>query len=933
MSVELEQYLTSLGIEEGSSQIYAEYLASGCSVFTLFDLQDKQPSVAQLYDVGITLLQDRLLIANAYADATPQTVESYSEPRPRSPSKPEATAHSKSTRRSLTKKFSNNAFHAKDLDKKDTEDKGDDSSEESKDSRRSSKKNSSRAISFHMFTIASDPVPSRKDRIELSPKPKSDDKPEHFSTKMRSHRGSEKLKAPPNKGKKPANKIEAVQLGQKKRRNSFDATYLPNSTPVYSATYSKFEQVEVTKLKEEGVIFSNETDVLGATIKQIISFFLRISQDKSKMSAFVVAYRHFFTLNEFMGAVDEVYSSSLNDENMRECVISTRVANLLKVLFETEFKSFPEYTEAQNLETYQLFDEFVKKILNTNFSIGTHLSLQLDKSLNFPQSPNRKEVPVQPLPESIADAERDVLLLLHETAVSAYAFDFLSADPSQLARQLFCIDLRLMQAILPADLYNVKWLEEGRSRPIEAAVRLTNNLTYFLISQVVKLSLAKDRVQAVTHIINFASELLAVQNFNSLLSVYLFFKNRSITQLEKCTLSRLDRRAKERLTDILITMDPLNNFFNYRAYFETLLPPKICCLEVALKDLLFESESSPNRITSEALTHLLTNEQRQKRQSNPWDAHPPKQHLAVEETNNQNNSSSSGVGSSSPLHSPHALVLSDPTDSHSPSTPPSTMRGSTKSVSFVSNTNSNGDVANAEPLIYNIGKLIKMGLLIDQITLRHVQHDIERDEPMQRALHSLLCSEKVNYDPDELHAQSSALLIAITKTNSSNALQLEKDTLNNHNGGHATGSPTGNTSRNTSPVNSSRNLIVNSRSPPNSNHTSPRSDSPPHRSSDGGSKERKNRESVSFAQEPTELNSSHSDHLTQRIASKVTRSPIKRVPIGSSSAPVRPDPDASDANSNSSDGLSSRKSNPQISARPRTFSASALLGANNSLFG
>jgi hypothetical protein len=91
---ELEQYLGSLGIEESSSQVYAEYLASGCSVLTRYDLQDKQPSVTQLYDIGITSLEHRLLITHSYVD-------SLAQQEPVAPRKSPSKAETKSNRMSF----------------------------------------------------------------------------------------------------------------------------------------------------------------------------------------------------------------------------------------------------------------------------------------------------------------------------------------------------------------------------------------------------------------------------------------------------------------------------------------------------------------------------------------------------------------------------------------------------------------------------------------------------------------------------------------------------------------------------------------------------------------------------------------------------------------------------------------------------------------
>lgn len=52
--------------------------------------------------------------------------------------------------------------------------------------------------------------------------------------------------------------------------------------------FSKFEQIEAAKLKKEGVVFANDTDVLAATIKQIIKFFLKLSQG---LSSFIFLFQ------------------------------------------------------------------------------------------------------------------------------------------------------------------------------------------------------------------------------------------------------------------------------------------------------------------------------------------------------------------------------------------------------------------------------------------------------------------------------------------------------------------------------------------------------------------------------------------------------------------------------------------------------------------
>jgi hypothetical protein len=67
MSLDLEHFLESIGIEQNFAQVYSDYLASGLSIFSQYDLVSKQPSVSQLFDLGITSLEDRMKLFESYA--------------------------------------------------------------------------------------------------------------------------------------------------------------------------------------------------------------------------------------------------------------------------------------------------------------------------------------------------------------------------------------------------------------------------------------------------------------------------------------------------------------------------------------------------------------------------------------------------------------------------------------------------------------------------------------------------------------------------------------------------------------------------------------------------------------------------------------------------------------------------------------------------
>jgi hypothetical protein len=86
----------------------------------------------------------------------------------------------------------------------------------------------------------------------------------------------------------------------------------------------------------------------------------------------------------------------------------------------------------------------------------------------------------------------------------------------------------------------------------------------------------KDQLKLWSHVIQIGKHLLQLQNFNSLLAVYLSLQNTRIKQLQ-LEWGTKAKKAVQTLKQIETVMSPLNNFASYRAYIKELHYPLIPC--------------------------------------------------------------------------------------------------------------------------------------------------------------------------------------------------------------------------------------------------------------------------------------------------------------------------------------------------------------------
>jgi len=131
-----------------------------------------------------------------------------------------------------------------------------------------------------------------------------------------------------------------------------------------------------------------------------------------------------------------------------------------------------------------------------------------------------------------------------------------------------------------AEFNKVRWTKNEAPR-IEMSGLFANKVAYWLSLQIVAEAKMKDHLKLWAHVVQIGKHLLQLQNFNSLLAVYLALQNKQIKQMQVEWGSKT-KKSLQALKQIESVMNPLNNFAAYRAYTKELHYPLIPCVGTLL---------------------------------------------------------------------------------------------------------------------------------------------------------------------------------------------------------------------------------------------------------------------------------------------------------------------------------------------------------------
>lgn len=134
------------------------------------------------------------------------------------------------------------------------------------------------------------------------------------------------------------------------------------------------------------------------------------------------------------------------------------------------------------------------------------------------------------------------------------------------------IDQRLMKDIDLNELLGSKWTKEGQAPGLEKVAKRSDQFAYWILYEMIIVKV-KSRTKLIAHIIEICAELIKLQNFQSLMNIYLAFNILPIEKinfLQDITSNLNYHNSYVVWQETCALLDFAGNFKNYRYDTSTL---------------------------------------------------------------------------------------------------------------------------------------------------------------------------------------------------------------------------------------------------------------------------------------------------------------------------------------------------------------------------
>eukprot|EP01139_Manchomonas_bermudensis_P011287 Amastigsp_a342519_35.p1 type:complete len:506 gc:universal Amastigsp_a342519_35:1-1518(+) len=155
----------------------------------------------------------------------------------------------------------------------------------------------------------------------------------------------------------------------------------------------------------------------------------------------------------------------------------------------------------------------------------------------------------------------------------------------EIARQITLIEHRLYCQIRPWECLGQAWTHEPKSN-IRKLILQFNQTSQWVAMQVLTTESLRERKAVLTHFVQIAAELRALNNFNAVLEIVAGLEFSPLYRL-KHTWASLSKKTMETFESLRELVSRAKNFKNHRAAMRTVHPPVIPYLGITLTDLTF----------------------------------------------------------------------------------------------------------------------------------------------------------------------------------------------------------------------------------------------------------------------------------------------------------------------------------------------------------
>jgi len=272
--------------------------------------------------------------------------------------------------------------------------------------------------------------------------------------------------------------------------------------------------------------------------------------------------------------------------------IRLRCVNVLKSWFTLRPEDFSDSTELAELAR-----KFVSHFEQHTIT-AKNLTRLLDRAVASDFQQRTEVTHTQPPPEP---------LLFEDAPLTPRSAD--DIHPEELARQLSLIEFNYWKAIRPHEFMNQAWM--GRDGPakaphITAMIRMTNNVTRWVMSEILAAADVRRRVVVLNTFILAAERCLAINSFNAMMEIFSALQSSAIHRLRN-TWSLLPPRTWDCWDKLVHAANSEGNFQAYRDKLRTcveLALPVIPYLGIYLTFLTFINDGNPDYIPGTKLINF-----------------------------------------------------------------------------------------------------------------------------------------------------------------------------------------------------------------------------------------------------------------------------------------------------------------------------------------
>jgi hypothetical protein len=184
---------------------------------------------------------------------------------------------------------------------------------------------------------------------------------------------------------------------------------------------------------------------------------------------------------------------------------------------------------------------------------------------------------------------------------ASYVLHVLKWHPEEIARQMTLLEYELYRRVQLPELMNQNWT---RAAAHELAPNLTALISHFnRVSQWVQTTVlrhvdTKLRARIVTHFVEVAKHLAALQNFDGVMQFVAAFQSASVSRLKK-TWAAQPKATLEELARLKDLLSPQSSFSKLRDALRSANPPAVPYVGMYLADLTFIDEGNDHTVAHE----------------------------------------------------------------------------------------------------------------------------------------------------------------------------------------------------------------------------------------------------------------------------------------------------------------------------------------------